>query len=225
MWYEWLSAISRALSEPFLQLSQATTVPELSALVLGMVGAFAPCQLTAHVGALAYFSERAAGERFSASELAWYLVGRMAVYTVLGVAAYLLGKEWGNQLIPLFSWSRKALGPLLVLTGLVMLGWLRWRKGIGGRLEAWGTRLALLLAPRGRAFLLGVAFSLAFARRCSCSFLGSSSRSCFPALPACCCRPSLPSERRFRCSSCSACCMARALRAPSSARCGGLGTA
>lgn len=162
MWYEWLSAVSRALSEPFLQLSQMTTVPTLSALVLGMVGAFAPCQLTAHVGALAYFSERAAGERFSASELAWYLVGRMAVYTVLGVAAYLLGKEWGNQLIPLFSWSRKALGPLFLLTGLVMLGWLRWRKGIGSRLEAWGTRLALLLPPRRRAFLLGVAFSLGF---------------------------------------------------------------
>lgn len=162
VWYEWLSAVSRVLSEPFLQMSHATTIPELSALVLGMVGAFAPCQLTAHVGALAYFSGRAAGERFSASELVWYLVGRMTVYTVLGVAAYLLGKDFGNQLIPLFSWSRKALGPLFLLTGLVMLGWVRWTKGIGGRLESWGTRLALLLAPRGRAFLLGIAFSLGF---------------------------------------------------------------
>jgi len=57
--------------------------------------------------------------------------------------------------------ARKLLGPLMVVVGLVMLGWLRLRTRFGQRLAA---RLAgrLPIAGIGGAFILGAVFSLAF---------------------------------------------------------------
>jgi cytochrome c biogenesis protein CcdA len=56
---------------------------------------------------------------------------------------------------------RRILGPLLILAGLILLGAIRWRFEVGGRLRRW-------LEPRlpregsGGAFLMGLAFSVAF---------------------------------------------------------------
>jgi len=58
--------------------------------------------------------------------------------------------------------ARKALGPLMLLVGFAMLGWLRMNGGFGQRL-AWRLRERLGQGGSvGTSYLLGVAFSFAF---------------------------------------------------------------
>jgi putative membrane protein len=51
--YSFLSQISNLLNQPFLNIANSTkAIPILSAFVLGIVGAMAPCQLTGNLGAI-----------------------------------------------------------------------------------------------------------------------------------------------------------------------------
>ncbi len=53
--YSFLSQISNFLSQPFLNMANSMTeIPILSAFLLGIVGAMAPCQLTGNLGAITY---------------------------------------------------------------------------------------------------------------------------------------------------------------------------
>jgi cytochrome c-type biogenesis protein len=48
-WYAWLSQLNAALSEPLTAWSQRLNIPVLTALLLGLSGSTAPCQLTTNV--------------------------------------------------------------------------------------------------------------------------------------------------------------------------------
>ncbi len=160
-YYAVLSTLSSVLNAPIVGLSDRIGVPFVTALLLGLIGAVSPCQLTTNVSALAYVSRRA-----STPALAWrsafaYLVGKVLVYTLLGGVLILLGLHIQQAVVPAAVVVRKALGPLLVLFGLVLLGLVRPTfvvgQGLSDRLES--------LASRGRStdsFLLGVAFAFAF---------------------------------------------------------------
>ncbi len=160
-YYGLLSSLTSTLSEPLTELSYAFNIPLLSALILGLLGATSPCQLSTNVAALAYISREAAQPtRAWASALA-YLVGKLTVYTLLGGAVVLLGWQLDKMSIPVIVAVRKAMGPLLILLGLLMLGVLSSRISFGARLSAW---LEQRFANRGvlGAYGLGLAFSLAF---------------------------------------------------------------
>ncbi|MBI2461819.1 MAG: sulfite exporter TauE/SafE family protein, partial [Candidatus Rokubacteria bacterium] len=90
-----------------------------------------------------------------------YALGKVTVYTVAGALIIVLGLQLQAAAIPVVVTARKLLGPLMIVVGLVMLGWLPLRTRFGQRLAV---RLAgrLPTAGLGGAFLLGVVFSLAF---------------------------------------------------------------
>jgi cytochrome c biogenesis protein CcdA len=59
-WYAWLSQLNAALSEPLTAWSQRLNIPVLTALLLGLLGSTAPCQLTTNASAMALLAQRMA---------------------------------------------------------------------------------------------------------------------------------------------------------------------
>jgi hypothetical protein len=159
-WYVILSRLSALLAGPLGELSTRLELPLASAFLFGLIGAVAPCQLTTNASAMAYLS-REGGRSVAGKEAGAFLLGKIVVYTVLGGLALALGTELQRAAIPMAIVTRRALGPILILIGLSLLGAFRLRGGFGTGLPA---RLQTI-APRsgeGRAFLMGGTFALAF---------------------------------------------------------------
>lgn len=166
-WYSLMSQLSHGVGEPVMQLLGRQNIPALSALLLGLLGGLAPCQVTANAGAIAYVTESSREERPLWPTVGSFLLGKVLVYATLGLLAAFLGLRLP---IPVMAFLRKLSGPLLIGMGLYMFGWLRWR-GVGGeRFTEW---LRQRLPRRGSpAFWLGVAFSLGFCPTMAIIFFG-----------------------------------------------------
>jgi cytochrome c biogenesis protein CcdA len=160
-YYVWLSTPSIVLSGPLGDLTDALNVPLISALLLGLIGAISPCQISTNVAALAYTSREVEKPHRMALAAGAYVLGKMSVYTLLGVAVIGLGLQLNQASIPVIVAARKALGPLLILIGLMMLGVIQLKVSAGQRIGSWFEARA---AGRGvfGSYLLGVAFSFAF---------------------------------------------------------------
>ncbi|MFE8699501.1 sulfite exporter TauE/SafE family protein [Cytobacillus sp. FJAT-54145] len=155
--YQWLNDISHLLSQPFFTLVNSTEqVPLLAAFVLGLIGAVAPCQLTANIGAITLYGSKSLQYKKQWVEVTSFIFGKVVVFSILGLAVWLIGKELQYALPEYFSVIRKLMGPLLIVIGLVLLGFLKLRifekftfptiKGDG------------IIG----SFLMGASFSLAF---------------------------------------------------------------
>jgi len=159
-WYVMLSGLNAALAGPVRDLADGLNLPLASALLFGLLGATSPCQLTTNAGALAYIARGAGTREATARGVLAYLLAKVLVYTLLGAAVILVGRQLAQAAIPFIVVVRKALGPLMILLGLHLLGRLPLRLSVGWSLADWLEARAGSGA-RG-AFLLGVAFSLAF---------------------------------------------------------------
>lgn len=159
-WYGWLSTLTQGVAFRLQEVTERVEVPVVTAVVFGLIGATAPCQLTTNLSALAWVS--AGGERGRPTTLAMaYVAGKVTVYTLAGGLVILAGLQLQAVSIPVVVAARKALGPLMVLVGLGLLGALRLRSGFG---QQWAMWMRDRLGGHGHrgAFLLGVAFSFAF---------------------------------------------------------------
>jgi cytochrome c biogenesis protein CcdA len=157
--YDLFNSISRILYEPLANLSYGTEhIPILSALILGVLGAAAPCQFTGNISAITLYGNRSFQNNIPVSEVIFYLLGKMVVFSGLGLIVWVLGSEFQRELTGYLPWVRKLLGPLLVFIGIYLLGVIKFtwtfnlikkrEKPVGNR--KWG------------AFLLGSSFSLGF---------------------------------------------------------------
>lgn len=90
-----------------------------------------------------------------------YVAGKVTVYTLVGGLVIVAGLQLDAMSIPVVVAARKALGPLMLVVGLTMLGAFRLKAGFGHRL-AFRLRERLRGGGPGRAYLLGVVFSFAF---------------------------------------------------------------
>ncbi|MBI4317838.1 MAG: sulfite exporter TauE/SafE family protein [Chloroflexi bacterium] len=160
-WYTLLTTVNAAVSEPLLSLSNSIGVPIVAAFLLGLLGATSPCQVSTNASALAFVARRLDTPRAPVFSALAYLLGKMLIYTLVGTAVVLAGRELATGTIPIIVVARKALGPLMLLIGLFMLGVLRLNVSIGHGLSSWLQERATGGGLRG-SFLLGVAFALAF---------------------------------------------------------------
>jgi len=169
-WYGWLSRLAQGPVFWIDAWIQAVNVPMISALLFGLIGATAPCQLTTNLSALA-FSARQANRAGPLTTSVAYVLGKVLVYSVVGALVVLLGVRLQAASIPVVVAARTALGPLMLLAGLGMLGAIPLRGGIGQR---WSRRLGARLPRDGgaAAFFLGVGFSFAFCPTLSWLFFG-----------------------------------------------------
>ncbi len=159
--YNFGNSINVALAGPVNELRYNLGIPAIGALLLGLLAATAPCQLSTNAAAIAYFSEDAVRGR-SWGRVALFLSGKTLVYIGLAVIAiWIFG---GTFTAPgkLFVGVRRVLGPAMLIIGLSMLGWLRLRFTVPGgaarRLQNWAQTKG---GPVGD-FSLGSAFGLAF---------------------------------------------------------------
>ena len=159
--YMLASSIYAAVAEPINNVRLDLGIPAVGAFLLGLMAATAPCQLSTNTAAIAYFSTDAAQGR-GWGRVLLFLSGKMLIYlTLAGVAMWVFG---GSIDVPgaLFVGVRRAIGPLMILLGLFMLGWLHLRlplpTGAAVRLRNWAKARG---GPTG-AFALGCAFGLAF---------------------------------------------------------------
>ncbi len=159
-WYVLLSRLSATVVVPVGDLADRLQLAPASALLFGLIGAVAPCQLTTNASAVAYLGRE--GTRMAAvREAVAFVAGKIVVYTLLGALALLLGLQLQRAMIPVAVAGRRAVGPVLLVVGLALLGAFRLRGGFGTRLAVRLSRLA----PRSgttRAFLMGATFALAF---------------------------------------------------------------
>jgi len=143
-----------------------------TALWLGILTSVSPCPLATNVAAMGFIGRRTDSARGALWTGLLYTAGRALAYAVLGVVLVR-----GLLAVPVVSsWLQenmiRLLGPVLIVTGLVLLEWLALPRGGGGRFSDWVQRRAAAMGL-GAAFFLGVMFALAFCPVSAALFFGS----------------------------------------------------
>ncbi len=145
-------------------LVQAFSHPGLGGLVVsflaGLVFSFNPVSFAAIPMVLAYVTREHVPARARRLALA-FILGMIVTHVVLGVAAA-FGGDWAQGLLGRY-WG-VVLGPLLILLGLVWLGWLRFPL-------PWFRLRARPVTGAVGAFLLGFPFSVAVCPFCAPALL------------------------------------------------------
>ena len=136
-------------------------IPVLSAFLLGLLTAIAPCPLATNIAAIAYISRNVTDRKYAVITGTLYTLGRMFSYSLLGVLIIVVGLEIPGVSLFLQDVGERVLGPILIVVGLIMLNIdrLSFGKG-GGKLTSLGEKVADWGTVGG--FLLGVLFALAF---------------------------------------------------------------
>ncbi|WP_138417297.1 sulfite exporter TauE/SafE family protein [Aquibacillus sediminis] len=156
--YQLFSQLSSWLSHPFYNLALSWEgLPILSAFLLGIVGAVAPCQFTGNIGAITIYGNRSLQEKIPWVHILLFIFGKLVVFSALGFIIWLAGVEIRGKFTMYFPWMRKAIGPLLIFIGIYMIGWIKIR---------WNSNMIRIPEriknSKMGSFLMGVSFTLAF---------------------------------------------------------------
>ncbi|MCX5698959.1 MAG: aromatic aminobenezylarsenical efflux permease ArsG family transporter [Candidatus Omnitrophica bacterium] len=142
-----------------------------SALWLGILTSISPCPLASNVAAISFLSKKITHPALVFISGLAYTLGRMVSYAVLGwiIISSLLSVPQVAQFLQ--KYMGKALGPLLILTGLILLEIITIRLPGLSLSQKHHNKLAESGAPG--AFLLGFIFALAFCPISSALFFGN----------------------------------------------------
>ncbi|PKP51991.1 MAG: cytochrome C biogenesis protein [Bacteroidetes bacterium HGW-Bacteroidetes-1] len=144
----------------FLQnILDATSLPFLTAFVLGLMTAISPCPLATNITAIAFISKDIENKKKVFLNGLIYTLGRAITYTLIGMILFFGANTF--SIAGFFQkWGEKILGPLLVIIGIFMLDIIRINfPGIG----KFGEKLENN-KKKGfwQVLLLGIVFALAF---------------------------------------------------------------
>jgi len=148
-----------------------TTALYGGAIWLGLLTALSPCPLATNLAATAYLSRRVESRGRAISATVAYTLGRVAAYAAIaGMLA--LGLASAPAISPgLQRWMAPLMGPLLILTGMVLCGLLSLPISFGtgnqANAEKWATRGLL------GELALGFLFALSFCPVSAALFFGS----------------------------------------------------
>lgn len=143
-------------------LTENGTAPAFTAFLLGILTAISPCPLATNIAAVGYIGKNIGSGRKVFMSGLYYTSGRILSYTLLGAVLITVIRE-GSGIFGLQKtigeWGETAVGPLMILTGAVLLAGDRIRipvKGFRTNAES--------LATKGNwgALLIGAIFALAF---------------------------------------------------------------
>ena len=157
--YQFFNEISQFLSSPFFTLvNQTEQIPLLASFLLGLVGALAPCQLTGNLGAITYYGNRSLQTKSQWVDIGFFILGKITVFSLLGLAVWMVGQSFQDFLPSAFSIFRKLMGPLFIIIGLTLTGLLamNWINKLTSLLPQWKG------SGKSGSFLMGVSFSIAF---------------------------------------------------------------
>jgi cytochrome c-type biogenesis protein len=142
-----------------------------SALWLGILTSISPCPLATNVVAISYIGKRVGRTRLVLGSGLLYVAGRMLTYLVLGIilVAGLLSIPELSRFLQ--KYINIFLGPVLILTGIILLGFIRFStRGTG-----MGEKMQIRVEGYGvwGAALLGILFALSFCPISAALFFGS----------------------------------------------------
>jgi cytochrome c-type biogenesis protein len=142
-----------------------------SALWLGILTSISPCPLATNVAAISFLSKKIAHPALVFISGLAYTLGRMASYAILGwiIISSLLNVPQVAQFLQ--KYMGRALGPLLIFTGLILLEMITIR--LPGLSLSQKHNHKLAESGAGGAFLLGSIFALAFCPISAALFFGS----------------------------------------------------
>lgn len=141
-------------------LLENSNAPAVSAFVLGLMTAISPCPLATNISAIGYIGKDLENRTRVFVNGMVYTLGRSLSYTGLA-GILLLGANRMKLSLAFQQYGEKALGPLLIVIGLLMLGVLSIRlPGLDRLISGFGQK-------KGRfrywdVLLLGMVFALAF---------------------------------------------------------------
>lgn len=142
-----------------------------SALWLGILTAISPCPLASNVVAISFLSKRIIHPALVFVSGLAYTIGRMVLYVVLGgvIINSLLGIPEVAQFLQ--RYMGKALGPLLIITGFILLEIINIH--LPGLALSQKHQNKLVESGAPGAFLLGFIFALAFCPVSAALYFGS----------------------------------------------------
>ena len=143
----------------------------VSALWLGILTSISPCPLASNVAAISFLSKKITHPALVFISGLAYTLGRMVSYAILGwiIISSLLSVPQVAQFLQ--KYMGKALGPLLILTGLILLEIITIR--LPGLLLSQKHHNKLAESGALGAFLLGFIFALAFCPISAALYFGS----------------------------------------------------
>jgi len=149
----------------------AYVLAALSALWLGVLTSISPCPLATNIAAVSFIGRRVDSTRYVLYSGLFYAAGRLVSYVAIGMLAVA-----GILSIPGLSFflqneMNRVLGPLLLVTGLVLLGVIR----INRAMSVSGNRIQKRAEKSGLwgAGMLGLLFALSFCPVSAALFFGS----------------------------------------------------
>ena len=146
--------------EDFLsKLLENSSIPVLTALLLGLMTAISPCPLATNITAIGFISKDVEYKRKVFINGLVYTLGRAVSYTLLAVIIFIGADQFKISGI-LQLYGEKIIGPLLIMIGLLMLDILKIKfpglSKITRRFQETGTN------TYWDVLLLGIVFALAF---------------------------------------------------------------
>ncbi len=143
----------------------------ISALWLGILTSISPCPLASNIAAVSFLSKKVAHPSAVLIAGTAYTLGRMAAYAAVGWI--IIHSLVGVPEVAMFlqKYMGKALGPLLIVTGLILLEVIIFHLPGFSLSHHHHNKLAESGAPG--AFLLGFIFALAFCPVSAALFFGS----------------------------------------------------
>ncbi|MBU2540908.1 MAG: sulfite exporter TauE/SafE family protein [Candidatus Omnitrophica bacterium] len=142
-----------------------------SALWLGILTSISPCPLATNIAAVSFLSKKIAHPFMVFVSGLGYTLGRMVAYAALGwvIISSLLSIPQAAQFLQ--KYMVKALGPILIITGLILLEVIKLKLSGFTLSQKHHNKLVESGAPG--AFLLGLIFALAFCPVSAGLFFGS----------------------------------------------------
>lgn len=145
-------------------------LPLVSAFWLGILTSLSPCPLATNIVAISFVSRRVESPRNVLFSGLLYTAGRAATYVLLGVllVASILSVPFISHVLQ--KYMNMALGPLLILVGMVLLELISFN--LGGGLNTTLQKRVETMGVWGAVFL-GVLFALSFCPTSAALFFGS----------------------------------------------------
>lgn len=142
-------------------LLDGSTVPAVTAFLLGLLTAISPCPLATNITAIGYISRDITDRNRIFRDGLLYALGRLAAYTLLGAVLIAILREGASMFAlqkAISRYGEMLLAPALILIGLFMLF------GHKLKLPQFGFSRGDKIKKRGGwgALLLGVLFAMAF---------------------------------------------------------------
>lgn len=157
--YSLMSEFSRIVSGPItVFLNSYEHSPLIIALLLGLIGAVAPCQLTGNMSAITFYGNRTIQMTTYWGDVLFFMFGKVVVFSLIGLCAWLFGQAFETTMTTYFPIFRKVIGPMMLLTGLVLIGIFKFK---------WLNQLSAhipLVLKEGKfgSFMMGACFAIAF---------------------------------------------------------------